>query len=372
MELLSFRRILSILDIDADIWTKYYSVEVDEDYNNQLFEIIDRTIQNKMGIGSIEEIWQIEKRSGFDGIYYRVIFITSEQIQYQAIFFWIPETDYLETLKLEAIISEYNAESEKVLPSIPQGDKFFNLCQQYLSSNYGSVVSNSQLEFVAFYESQQIRFYRFVYISLSGKNEIILQFETQTSSISTLRWERLEDGYVHLDLSKVSSDEFYLKAASVAKNYCSSNLKINSNPSSVEFKTVTGYRYFKLLYTQPFPFMLVVDSRDSQSFTVRGIERIQIAPTSEYYNDRLFAGYQSISINELEEDIVYQYFLFALSESEYSKTVSIDSEVVAAFKLVNPLGSYFKVIYRVPVTLKLYVITYFYDFLQGEYLVLES
>ena len=109
--------------------------------------------------------------------------------------------------------------------------------------------------------------------------------------------------------------------------------------------------------------MLVVDSRDSQSFTVRGIERIQITPTSEYYNDRLFAGYQSIPINELEEDIVYQYFLFALSESEYSKTVSIDSEVVAAFKLVNPLGSYFKVIYRVPVTSKLYIITYFYDFL---------
>ena len=141
-----------------------------------------------MGIGSVNQIWQVEKRSGFDGIYYRIIFVTSEQIQYQAIFFWIPETDYLETLKLEAIINQYNAESEKILQSIPQEDKFFNLCQQYLSSNYRDVVSNSRLEFIAFYESQQVRFYRFVYISLSGKDEIILQLETQTSSISTLRW----------------------------------------------------------------------------------------------------------------------------------------------------------------------------------------
>ena len=51
---------------------------------------------------------------------------------------------------------------------------------------------------------------------------------------------------------------------------------------------------------------------------IGGVDRIQILPTSPYYNDELFEGYSELQKESLEYDENYLQFL-GLLESEYSE-----------------------------------------------------
>lgn len=101
-------------------------------------------------------------------------------------------------------------------------------------------------------------------------------------TVNVVRWEKVEDGYVALDISKIKTDDNFKQAVLTAKGFCSGKLNIQAEPSYAEYKVVPGYsQYFKLLFTQPFPFIITVDYRDEDKvFAIRGISRIQITPTS--------------------------------------------------------------------------------------------
>lgn len=350
VELLSWNRITSILDIDSRVWSKYYFLQTDE-VNAQLSELIAKAFKKQETIAKFEKIIQVEKRPSFDGVYYRILLQTVTGFKYQVIFFWIPETDFLEILKYELASNGYDASAEKRIQALPKNDKFFDAAQKFLNNNFGTILSSSTMEFIATYQTTQTRYIRFVFVSITGKYELILAIEVKNLAISVVRWEKVEDGYISIDISSINPDQFFKQAFNVASDYCTGKLSISAKPSFADLKVVPGYsRYYRLLYTAPFPFVLFIEGRESQTFTVRGIERIQITPTSEYYNDRLFAGYRALSLNELRFDIHYKLFFAVLEESQFANIINTETEIVAAFRLVSPLGFYYKIIYRVSVT----------------------
>lgn len=69
-----------------------------------------------------------------------------------------------------------------------------------------------------------------------------------------------------------------------------------------------------------------------------------------------------MNTNTLEYDEMYQKFLAVLVKGTYNFK-SVDNEIVAAFKLSSQLGLAYRIIYKVKLTQKLFVATFFYSYL---------
>lgn len=171
--------------------------------------------------------------------------------------------------------SGYDASKESRFTVIPN-DKYFNAARQFIISKFGAIFSESSLEIGGVFDNGQSRFTRLVFKSPAGRFEIILLINLQTLSISVVRWEKIEDGYISVNANQLQSDTVYSQVSQKAREYCSSKFKAVSEPSKIEYKNVPGYnQYYKLLYSQPFPFAITVDYKDqSSSSAIRGMERI--------------------------------------------------------------------------------------------------
>ena len=138
------------------------------------------------------------------------------------------------------------------------------------------------------------------------------------------------------------------------------------------YKNIPGVKkFFRFVFSKPFPFILTIDEAEKDGkITIRGLERIQVLSTSEYYNDRLFRGFSSLSIKQISYDKIYQLFFSSLISSQKIITES-NSEIVAAFKQSSPLGIYYKIIYRIISSGKFYIVTFFNDNSNSEYKVVS-
>ena len=69
-----------------------------------------------------------------------------------------------------------------------------------LKSNFGYLLQNSQISFLASCKIELVQFYRIVFTSSSGRYETIVSVLSKNNENSYIpnivRWQKLEDGYV--------------------------------------------------------------------------------------------------------------------------------------------------------------------------------
>ena len=84
--------------------------------------------------------------------------------------------------------------------------------------------------------------------------------DVSTLDIRIVRWERLENGYVGFRVEDFGGDGLFKGLVDVANRYLLAKLKVTLSPSNFQYKTIPGYsKYFRLIYSQPFPFILSLD-----------------------------------------------------------------------------------------------------------------
>ena len=144
-------------------------------------------------------------------------------------------------------------------------------------------------------------------------------------------------------------------------NYVHNRLNFQGTYHHIEIKEVPGVcNFFKFFFDNPTPFTLFYEENQIiQESVVRGIQTIQTVPTSSYYSDRLFAGFNDLKLTNLQYDQTYRSFEALLASSSYAVN---GYKEVAAFWLRNPTNLIYKVIYEMRDGL--YLATYRYCYLK--------
>jgi hypothetical protein len=77
------------VDIDPDVFTKYYSIGT-EIVSGQLSDLIMRAFKNQESIAQFKQLVKIEEKVSFDGVYFRVVLDSLSSIRYQIVLYWVP------------------------------------------------------------------------------------------------------------------------------------------------------------------------------------------------------------------------------------------------------------------------------------------
>lgn len=104
-QLLSWQRIGVISDVDPDVFSHYYKIEVDEDLKSLVREVF----KGNSAISNFKQILNSEKKISFDGVYYRVIVESVSGNRYVLVFYYIPDKKYNEVIQYELIDNGYDA-----------------------------------------------------------------------------------------------------------------------------------------------------------------------------------------------------------------------------------------------------------------------
>lgn len=96
-------------------------------------------------------------------------------------------------------------------------------------------------------------------------------------------------------------------------------------------------------------------------------------PTSEYYNDRLFLSYTEIDRKSFKTNQIYEFLLSSLKLSQDVITPN-NSELIIAFKKRTSFGIYYRLIFKINQTKKIYIATFFHDITTDQYqtLIMEE
>lgn len=174
---------------------------------------------------------------------------------------------------------------------------------------------------------------------------------------------------MELNLDSLQTKTGYLQIRDSINGYIQNKLNIQGEYRYIELKQIPGVcNFYRFFYDTPFPFIVFYEEdyeQNSQS-VVRGIERIPTLPTSAYYSDRLFAGFQDLSIASLQYDQSYTFFISLLLKSSYG-FASGNYKEVAAFWQREPLALIYKVIYEMKSGL--FLATFKFSYLLKEYTI---
>lgn len=198
-EILVWRRISVIGDADPDVFTQYFRINPDEDVKN----LVRGIFTGDDMIRRFKDIISAEKKVSFDGIYYRVVLESTTSNKFLVKFYYIPDKKYTEIIHYELINNNFDPKSETKLTSIPDADLNFKKCRDYLFSNYGNVLKDASLSFASTYTKNGLVYYRLVFVGLNGKYEAVLTINVETGYVSVCRWQKMEDGYVPIQLEKL-------------------------------------------------------------------------------------------------------------------------------------------------------------------------
>jgi len=168
----------------------------------------------------------------------------------------------------------------------------------------------------------------------------------KSQDVTVSRWEKLENGYVPLPIDNLSNNQEFNSVRSSIQDYVKAKFNMEAKPKYFEVKNIPNESaFYKFIFDAPFPFELSLEEKlVDHSLAVRGMERVQISPSNEYYNDRVFAGFSSVKLGELSYDENYQKFYTSLQ----SKTGANDNNCkpLAAFRITTPVGLAYKVVYN--------------------------
>lgn len=150
--------------------------------------------------------------------------------RYQIILYWIPETDYLEIIKYEFVSNGYDATLEKRFVNVPANDQCFDAAKKVLIGSFSGLLVDSSIDFMALYETPEIKYYRFFFSTKSGRYEGIFAVNIVSLAVIIIRWEKLEDGYVFQNIQNLQNDAYFNQLTSFSRTYLSKKLNLDLTP----------------------------------------------------------------------------------------------------------------------------------------------
>lgn len=69
------------------------------------------------------------------------------------------------------------------------------------------MLKDTAISFVSRYQANGRVFLRLVFVGLGGKYETILMVGAEGQGVTVCKWQKMEDGYVPVDVSKLNSNE---------------------------------------------------------------------------------------------------------------------------------------------------------------------
>lgn len=297
-------------------------------------------------ISKFKQVVSAEKKVAFDGIYYRLVVESTSNIQYLLEFFYIPDKKFNEITRFEILNNGYNADQEQQLNQIPNNDMYFDAGREFILKKYGGVLKDSALSFAASFDTSSNKYYRLAFTSNTQRYECIVGVNKDTKAVSVTRWEKLENGYVPVPVANLLNNQEFKAVRQSVQDYVKDKFALEAHPQFFEVKNVPNESaFYKFIFDTPFPFELSLEERLSDhKLSVLGMQRVQIAPTNEYYNDRLFAGFSAVKLGNLQFDEVYQNFFSAL-KSRFGVSES-NCQPLAAFRMSTPVGLAYKVVFN--------------------------
>ena len=89
-------------------------------------------------------------------------------------------------------------------------------------------MKDASLSFASNYTKNGLVYYRLVFVGLNGKYEAVLTINLETGYVSVCRWQKMEDGYVPIQLEKLKSNDEFKSIRLSVKEYIQNRFNFDS------------------------------------------------------------------------------------------------------------------------------------------------